>query len=400
MKILHTADWHLGATWDRNSRRQDQARVLDEILALCDEHDVDLLLVAGDVFSDRVEGGKPAKVVRDLLLKLKPHLERGRAVFLLRGNHDPLDLFELVSLILEEISAGNRWPLVVVSQPGVVTIPGHTLQVIALPYVTPRMLREAVADSDVAPAAELAGLSGQLARSCNMLYDDVKRDQPAIFAGHLLIRGAGVLADQEFEHGYRQELWLDPAHFPHFTSYNALGHIYLSQEVKGTNKPTWYSGAPERLNRGERTYKPQVLLVTTPETPGGVARVTPIPLTTCTPFVDVELVGLEAVEQFVERITTPDPLGKATIHAVPVATRGAVEERVRQVAPRLRIAWPPEPDALGVASNGSLNPHDVYGTVTSYLNQTFDEEPERRDALVTAFEELWNGSTEVPGNDH
>ncbi|CCF82579.1 metallophosphoesterase family protein [Nitrolancea hollandica] len=400
MKILHTADWHLGATWDRYSRRDDQERVLDEILALCDQHNVDLLLVAGDVFSDRVEGGKPAKVVRDLLLKLRPHLERGRAVFLLRGNHDPFDLFQLVSLLLDEISGGKHWPLMVAGMPGVWDVPDHVLQIVALPYLTPRMLRTPTNGSDAAPEAQLAGLSGQLAVQAQHLYASVKPGRSAIFAGHLLIRGAGVIADQEFEHGYRQELWLDPANLPHFTSYNALGHIHLSQELKGANKPTWYSGAPDRLNRGERDYKPQVLLVTTPDTPGGVAQVTPIPLSTCTPFVDVELDGQDAIDRFVERAATPNPLGKVTIRSVPVAARGVIEERIRAVAPRLNIHWPPESSLVPLVTPGKIDHRDIYGTVTGYFAETYANQPEYRDELISAFKELWDTSSGEPGDDH
>ncbi len=58
MRLLHTSDLHIGASWRGMSRRDDQRRVLGEILGLCDAHAVDALLVTGDVFSDRVEGGK------------------------------------------------------------------------------------------------------------------------------------------------------------------------------------------------------------------------------------------------------------------------------------------------------------------------------------------------------
>lgn len=400
MKILHTADWHLGATWDRYSRRDDQTRVLDEILELCDQHNVDLLLVAGDVFSDRVEGGKPAKVVRDLLLKLRPHLKRGRAVFLLRGNHDPLELFQLVSMLLEEISGGEHWPLVVTSLPKVVTIPGHPLQIVALPYVTPQMLRSTATESDAAPETQLAGLAGQLAVQAQHLYSRVQPDKPSIFAGHLLLREAGVIPDQEFEHGYRHELWLDPANLPHFTSYNALGHIHLSQQLKGASKPTWYSGTPDRLNRGEREYKPQVLLVTTPDTPGGVAKITPIPLTTCTPFVNVELDGPDAVGRFLECVTSPDPLGDVTIHSVPVTERGVIEARLRAVAPRLRITWSPESATNQPASSSKIDHRNVYGTVTGYLTETYADRPEHREELIAALDELWSTNSGEPGDDH
>src|SRR3712207_895631 len=97
MKLLHTSDLHLGAQWRSVSRADDQTRVLDEVLTLCDQHEVDALLVTGDVFSDRPYE-PPARIARRLLERLSDQLRRGRAIVLLRGNHDPLDLFQLMRI--------------------------------------------------------------------------------------------------------------------------------------------------------------------------------------------------------------------------------------------------------------------------------------------------------------
>jgi exonuclease SbcD len=89
MRLLHTSDLHYGMTWRGISRRADQHRVLAEIVSICEAKRVDALVVTGDVFSDRPEG-HPADVIRLLLQQLRPQLERGCPVVLLRGNHDSL----------------------------------------------------------------------------------------------------------------------------------------------------------------------------------------------------------------------------------------------------------------------------------------------------------------------
>ena len=50
MRVIHTADWHLGARIGTLRRIDDQLAQVERALALCDDHKADVLLVAGDVF--------------------------------------------------------------------------------------------------------------------------------------------------------------------------------------------------------------------------------------------------------------------------------------------------------------------------------------------------------------
>ena len=50
MKILHTSDWHIGKRLMGRERLQEQAEVLDEIVEICDREQVDLVLIAGDIY--------------------------------------------------------------------------------------------------------------------------------------------------------------------------------------------------------------------------------------------------------------------------------------------------------------------------------------------------------------
>ena len=50
MRLLHTADWHVGKTLKGHSRLEEQERVLREIVGVAREHAVDAVLVAGDLY--------------------------------------------------------------------------------------------------------------------------------------------------------------------------------------------------------------------------------------------------------------------------------------------------------------------------------------------------------------
>lgn len=92
LKLLHTADWHLGRRFrafsEEGGLRLSRARfeVLDRIFNEAERHQVDAVLCAGNLFDDP----QPTREVADGLLDaLKKHRRSNRPVFLLPGNHDP-----------------------------------------------------------------------------------------------------------------------------------------------------------------------------------------------------------------------------------------------------------------------------------------------------------------------
>jgi exonuclease SbcD len=89
MKILHTADWHLGKKLNGFSRHPEQVLVLNEICQLADEHCVDLVLIAGDLF----DGPNPSSESTELFYKTLRRLSADgkRAVVAIAGNHDSPD---------------------------------------------------------------------------------------------------------------------------------------------------------------------------------------------------------------------------------------------------------------------------------------------------------------------
>jgi hypothetical protein len=112
---------------------------------------------------------------------------------------------------------------------------------------------------------------------------------------------------------------------------------------------------------GERSYSPQVLLVTTPDRPGGSAEVEPILLKTCTPFISGAVAGVEAVEAFCLEVAGTNPLGVLELSDIPVDRRAIVEQTIHADAPRLELRWALDLAALPGAENAAPGPefHDV-----------------------------------------
>ena len=100
MKILHTADWHLGKKLEHFSRLPEQREVMEEIVQIADEHDVDLVLIAGDLF----DTFNPGTEAEDLFYRTLKRLSKNghRPVIAIAGNHDSPDRIEVPNPLARE----------------------------------------------------------------------------------------------------------------------------------------------------------------------------------------------------------------------------------------------------------------------------------------------------------
>ena len=99
MKILHTSDWHVGKRLMGRERLREQAEVLDEIVRICDDEAIELVLLAGDVFDTYT----PSSEAEELFFsKIKLVAGENRAVLIISGNHDDGVRLSAVSPLAEE----------------------------------------------------------------------------------------------------------------------------------------------------------------------------------------------------------------------------------------------------------------------------------------------------------
>ena len=86
MKILHTADWHLGRTLRGVSLLDDQAHVLNQVFEAIVARTIDVLIIAGDVY-DKASPAEPAvKLYSDFIERV--YEETDAAIVVIAGNHD------------------------------------------------------------------------------------------------------------------------------------------------------------------------------------------------------------------------------------------------------------------------------------------------------------------------
>ncbi|HEX9335929.1 MAG TPA: exonuclease subunit SbcD, partial [Pseudonocardiaceae bacterium] len=85
MKILHTADWHVGKVLKNQPRFDEHRAVLADLVRIADAEDVDAVIVAGDLFETATPNPQAQSLVMRTLLKLRG---AGRHVVVLAGNHD------------------------------------------------------------------------------------------------------------------------------------------------------------------------------------------------------------------------------------------------------------------------------------------------------------------------
>lgn len=93
MKILHTSDLHIGKKLYSHQRKEEQQDVLDELVLACRQEDVDVVLVAGDLFDNFTPSVESMKMLFDALVRMS---ENGRrAIVLIAGNHDSADRIDM-----------------------------------------------------------------------------------------------------------------------------------------------------------------------------------------------------------------------------------------------------------------------------------------------------------------
>ncbi len=98
VKLLHTSDWHVGKAIRGHSRADEHRAVLAEIASIAGEHDVDLVVVAGDLFETAAPSAEAEQIVYRALLDLAG---TGAEVAVIAGNHDNARRLRAVAPLLE-----------------------------------------------------------------------------------------------------------------------------------------------------------------------------------------------------------------------------------------------------------------------------------------------------------
>ncbi|WP_299570307.1 exonuclease subunit SbcD [uncultured Shewanella sp.] len=277
MRIIHTSDWHLGQNFYGKSRAQEHHLFMQWLLAQIQQHDVDVLIVAGDIF----DTGTPPSYARSLYNQFIVDIQKtGCKLIVLGGNHDSVATLGESKQLLACLNATVI--------PGALDDPNQHVILVndkhqkpcaivcALPYLRPRDLvlsqsGESSADKQRKLGNEIASLYEQCFTEAERLNAKQAQALPIIATGHLTTVGAST--SESVRDIYIGSLDAFNASLFPAADYIALGHIHRPQKIAKTEHIR-YSGSPISLSFDELSGQKSVFLVEFEQ--DKLAEVTPI----------------------------------------------------------------------------------------------------------------------------
>ena len=293
IKILHTADWHLGKKLENFSRMDEQQQVLEEICLLAEAYNVDAVIISGDLY----DSSRPATEAEELFYKTLKRLaaDGKRAVVAIAGNHDSADRVAVPDLLARECGIFllgypdsiippvrlETGLAITKSDEGFLEIklPGHDtpLRIIATPYANEIRLRTYLGTEN--PEEEMRQILALRWQKTVSQYCDDKGVN--ILMAHLLMMRKGGEEPEEPE-GERSIVFVGGAqaiyseNIPQGVQYVAMGHLHRYQTIDTRPCPVVYSGSPLSYSMSEAGQQKYVLLLEAEA--GKDINIVPLPL--------------------------------------------------------------------------------------------------------------------------
>jgi exonuclease SbcD len=280
VRVLHTSDWHVGKRIGRYDRSDEYREVIDEVVAIADSHDVDLVLHSGDLFDRPLPPVDALDIGLDGLVRLTA--DGHRPVVAIAGNHDSPGLFEALAPFLRRHAIHLVGEIKRPDDGGVLDVatPGGRAVVSCFPFLREGRAFHAWERTDE-HYKKYADRLRSIAEAYSHHADDLAAGSAVTFLlAHFLVGGAKV-------HGHgaprgERELHMGAAYaataeaIPPGPQYVAMGHIHAPQRVPGAKVPAEYAGSLLELDFGEAGEKKRVVIVDVE--PGRPATVTSVPL--------------------------------------------------------------------------------------------------------------------------
>jgi exonuclease SbcD len=277
MRILHTADWHLGDRLGRIDRTEDLRRAVERVAGYCASETADVLLVAGDLFSELAGPDGLREAIRHLQEVFCGFLRDGGTVLSLTGNHDKETFCQTLrhAMSLAAPIGGDSGELVrpgrfyLATGPTLLRLAGRgdeVVQFVLMPYPTPTRY---LTDEAAQRYQSLDEKNRHLMTAYTAWLHDVQTGPafdpllPTVLGAHVHVRGGEL--HTTFRLSPDEDVVFEDTDLPAGFAYVGLGHIHRAQFLGGMTHVR-YSGSIEKMDLGEgRDDKGVVLIDVGPE---------------------------------------------------------------------------------------------------------------------------------------
>jgi len=273
MRIIHTADWHLGKNLEGMSRLEEQAEFLEDFIRIVEDNRADLVIIAGDVYDSFTPSAKAEILFYNTLKRLSKDGER--LILVIAGNHDSPDRLVAAWPLAQPhgiIMLGtpkSTVPIgtygrheVIKSEPGIVEVMiGEEKAVIAaIAFPSEKRLNEVLYLGTDEDEEKLESYEARMIQLFTELEKNYRDDTINLLVSHIFVMGSE-------ESGSERSIQLGGSYlinssiFPKKAQYIALGHVHKPQIVPGTGGKARYSGSPIHYNKTEINFTKSVELV-------------------------------------------------------------------------------------------------------------------------------------------
>lgn len=264
MRLLHTSDWHLGQNFFGFSRWYEHQQFLDWLLLVLVEQQIDVLLIAGDVFDTANPPSSAQQQFYQFLCAAKlemPHLQ----VVIIAGNHDsptrlevPMPFLTALDMVVMGQVSWQEQKIDVERM--VIPLKNCHGEInawcLAIPFLRPNDVPKVENSND----AYLDGIAALYQHALDYALSQRQTGQAIIAMGHCHMLAGKISEDSERKLVMGGIEALSTTIFAPEIAYVALGHLHLAQQV-GDDTRVHYSGTPLPMSFSEEHYQHEVRII-------------------------------------------------------------------------------------------------------------------------------------------
>ncbi|MDX2305751.1 MAG: exonuclease SbcCD subunit D [Microscillaceae bacterium] len=250
MKILHTADWHLGKSFNNYNLLEEQAHVLHSLVSIVREHKPDVMLLAGDIYDRSVPPAEAVRLFDEIMSEII--LELKVSVICIAGNHDNPERINYCNYLLKKQGLHIFGNLQIPVTPVILKDSDGEVYFYPVPFTEPEVLRYFTRQDQIRTHEDVM----------RWIIQDIQTKHPkntrSVLIGHAFISG-GTESESERQLMVGGSSEIPASIFSDF-NYVALGHLHQAQD-HFLNGRLQYAGSVLKYSFSEAHHQKSVVLI-------------------------------------------------------------------------------------------------------------------------------------------
>ncbi len=245
MRIIHTADWHLGRILHNISLLEDQQHILEQLQAKIALNPPDVLIIAGDIYDKAIPSEGAVRLLEGFINQVGGHLSV--PIIMISGNHDSGARLSFASALLEKANVHIIGKASVDLLPIILSDAQGEVYFYPLPYLSPIAARSLYQDSEILTHQDV------IQRQVSRIIEQHPKDKRSVLIIHEFVIG-GEVSDSERQLSVGGTSHIE-SHILSQFDYVAMGHLHQAQRagyehVRYSGSLLKYSFSEVKHNKG------------------------------------------------------------------------------------------------------------------------------------------------------